>query len=141
MFQDEPSSKMTIVSSGLLRVTTDEWCIPEEQFQRLRDNALNMLLDATAGGVPSAEERMNRSLLLFDCLLRVIDEPSVSSPIVFATERFRTLQEIFYGAMGSDRFIDASEVTRVTWAHAFYKVLKRLNAKTPTGIRRCGSGA
>lgn len=89
------------------------------------------MLDATAGGSPGFQGSMKRAVLLFDCLLRVIDEPSVSSSIAFATTRFRELQVLFYGALGSDRFIDASETTRIGWAYAFYTVLKRLDTKTP----------
>lgn len=131
VFNDKAQRRLTIVSSGLLRVTTDEWCTPEEQFQRLRDNALDLLLDATASGSPAFQASMKRAVLLFDCLLRVIGEPSVSSSIAFATARFRALQVLFYGALGSERFIDASETTRIGWAYAFYTVLKRLNSKTP----------
>lgn len=128
--QYEHKSELTIVSCRLLRITTDEWYAPEEQFQRLRGNALNLLLDATAVGSPGFQASMKRAILLFDCLLRVIDEPSISSPIAFANTRFRELQTLFYGALGSDRFIDASEATRISWAYAFYTVLKRLDSKT-----------
>lgn len=134
VIQYEHLSRLTIVSCRLLRVTTDEWCAPEEQFQRLRDNALNLVLDATASGSPGFQASMKRAVLLFDCLLRVIDEPSVSSSIAFATTRFRELQILFYGALGSERFIDASETTRIGWAYAFYTVLKRLDSTTPVTL-------
>ena len=130
----EDQGLLTIVSSRLLRVTTDEWSTPEEQFQRLRDNALDFLLDATASGSANFQARMKRAILLFDCLLRVIDEPSISSSITFATARFRTLQALFYGALGSNRYIDASETTRIGLAYAFYTVLKRLESMTPVTL-------
>lgn len=144
LLQNEHKCRLPIVSSGLLRVTTNEWCAPEEQFRRLRDHALNMMLDATAGGSLGFQANMKRAILLFDCLLRVIDEPSLSSSIAFATTRFRELQILFYGALGSDRFIDASEATRIAWAYGFYTVLKRLDSKTPVmlpGHRQKAAGA
>jgi len=125
---------LTIVSSGLLRVTTDEWEAPDVQFQRLGANALDLLLGATATGSPTSQGSAKRAVLLFDCLLRVIDEPPISSPITFNTERFRTLQVLFYGALGSKHFIDASQTTRITWAYAFYTVLKRLNSTIPINL-------
>lgn len=132
---DEPhNSPLTIVSRGLLRVTTDEWDTPDAQFQRLGANALYLLLGATATGSPASQSCAKRAVLLFDCLLRVIDEQRVSSPIAFETERFRTLQVLFYGALGSEKFIDASQTTRATWAYAFYTVLKRLNTTIPVNL-------
>lgn len=127
-------SRLTIVSSGLLRVTTDEWDTPDVQFQRLGANALDLLLGATAPGSPASQGSAKRAVLLFDCLLRVIDEQRISSSIAFNTERFRTLQVLFYGALGSKKFIDASPTTRANWAYTFYKVLKRLNSTVPVNL-------
>jgi len=128
------NSRLTIVSSGLLRVTTDEWDTPDVQFQRLGANALDLLLGATAPGSPASQGSAKRAVLLFDCLLRVIDEQRISSSIAFNTERFRTLQVLFYGALGSKKFIDASPTTRANWAYTFYTVLKRLNSTVPVNL-------
>jgi len=127
-------SRLTIVSSGLLRVTTDEWDTPDVLFQRLGANALDLLLGATAPGSPASQGSAKRAVLLFDCLLRVIDEQRISSSIAFHTERFRTLQVLFYGALGSKKFIDASQTTRANWAYTFYTVLKRLNSTVPVNL-------
>lgn len=129
-YGDEPQNKLTIVSRGLLRVTNEEWATPEGHFERLRDHALGMLLTASASGAPAGQWVNKRALLLFDCLLRVIDEPPISSAIAFATARFQTLQTLFYGALGSERFIDTAETSRIDLAYHFYTVLTRLAEMT-----------
>lgn len=130
MHQNEQQKRLTIVSNGLLRVTADEWATPEEQFQSVRDNALDLLLASAATGSQGFQASKRRAILLFDCLLRVINEPTISSSISFATARFQKLQAMFYGALGSERFVDASETTRINWAYAFYTVLKQLGDST-----------
>lgn len=122
----EKADRLTIVSRGLLRVTNEEWATPQDHFERLRDHALDLLLTAAASGSPGARWANRRALLLFDCLLRVIDESPMSSAIAFATARFQTLQILFYGALGSERFIDAAETSRTSLAYNFYTVLNRL---------------
>ncbi|WP_440965162.1 hypothetical protein ACL58G_03420 [Massilia sp. GER05] len=129
--QNLQQDELTIVSRSLLRVTADEWDTPEEQFERVRDNALHLLLESAATGAPGFQAQMRRALLLFDCFLRVISEPAISSPVAFVTARFQALQALFYGALGSKRFIDVSETTRINYAFGFYKVLERLNNKCP----------
>lgn len=123
---DKPNNKLTIVSRGLLRVTNEEWATPEDHFERLRDHALDLLLTAAASGSPAVHWANRRALLLFDCLLRVIDESPMSSAIAFATARFQTLQMLFYGALCSERFIDTAETSRTSMAYNFYTVLNRL---------------
>ncbi len=64
-------------------------------------------------------------------MLRVIGEPALASPIAFATVRFQSLQTLFYGALGSKRFINVSTTTRIAWAHTFRTLVEELGAKTP----------
>lgn len=125
---NEQVDRLTIVSRCLLRVTSEEWATPGDHFECLRGPALDLLLAAASG---SAGQWANkRALLLFDCLLRVIDESPISSDIAFATARFQTLQTLFYGALGSERFIDAAKTTRIGLAYHFYTVLNRLDQAT-----------
>lgn len=124
-------NQLTIVSSGLLRVTSKEWASPHEHFERIQDNALDQLLATTRTGSLGFQAIQKRALLLFDCLLRVIDEPIISSPIAFATPRFKLLQVMFYGSLGSEQFINAADTTRISLAHGFYTVLKNLHNKIP----------
>ncbi|MFC7422020.1 hypothetical protein ACFQNF_19350 [Iodobacter arcticus] len=126
---DEANKKLTIVSRGLLRVTNKEWESPKDHFERLGGHALDLLMIAASPG--SATHWANRrALLLFDCFLRVIDESPISSAIVFATTRFQTLQMLFYGALGSESFIDTAETSRANLAYHFYTVLNRLAEAT-----------
>ncbi|WP_292038171.1 hypothetical protein [Massilia sp. UBA6681] len=125
-------SGLTIVSKSLLRMTTEQWKSPASQFQRLTGRVLELLLDAASVG--SSHSHTKRVVLLFDCFLRVIDELPIASAINFTTERFQTLQILFYGALGSKKFIDVSPATRVTWAYHFYQVMKHLNSKTPVNL-------
>lgn len=122
--------ELTIVSRRLLRVTAEEWGAPEEQFLRIRGDALEALLAAT-DIVPSGRARCLRVLLMLDCMLRVIGEPVLTSPIAFTTLRFKSIQSLFYGALGSERFINVSTATRIDWAHTFYKLVKQLSERTP----------
>jgi hypothetical protein len=127
-------SELTIVSRRLLRVTGESWLEPESQFQCIRGAALAELLAASesrANGLASALERYRRVLLLLDCMLRVIGEPALVSPIAFATVRFQSLQTLFYGALGSQRFINVSTTTRVMWAHNFRTLIEELGSRTP----------
>lgn len=80
---DEPTKELPIVSRSLLRIANDEWATPEELFECLTGNALSQLLVAAETGSPGAQAIKKRALLLFDCLLRVLGEPAVSSPIAF----------------------------------------------------------
>ncbi|WP_201210556.1 hypothetical protein [Rhodocyclus purpureus] len=127
----EPQFCLPIVSSGLLRVTKEEWTSPADHFERLCDKALEVILAATATGSSSFREQQKRSILLFDCLLRVLDEPPISSPIAFSTTHFQSLQTLFYGALGSPKFIDNAETTRIAWAYCFYTTLRCLNESQP----------
>ncbi|SFJ69341.1 hypothetical protein SAMN04488082_105202 [Desulfomicrobium apsheronum] len=118
------NSTLTIISRGQLRVTTEEWTSPTEHFERLQGNALELLL---VPAMRSGKWEYKRSLLLFDYLLRVIDEPLISSASDLFSIRFRTLQSLFYGALGSERFINISKISRIKLAYNFYSLLKRVN--------------
>ncbi|WP_143432950.1 hypothetical protein [Herbaspirillum camelliae] len=89
---------------------------------------------AASDVVPNARERCLRVLLLLDCMLRVIGEPDLSSPIAFASPRFKSLQSLFYGALGSERFINVSTATRIDWAHTFCTLVKQLSDRTPVTL-------
>ncbi len=117
--------KLTIVSRRLLRTEASEWDSPECLFRRLQGCALEMLLSAAASA-SIARARDQRVLLLLDCMLRVIGEPTLASPLAFATPRFKLLQQWFYGALGSAKFSDVSSATRLMWAESFYKLVGRL---------------
>lgn len=129
--RNKQNGSLTTVSRSLLRVTNEEWTNPAEHFERLRGHALELLLAAAslASTSGSGQWQCKRALLLFDCFLRVLDAPPISSASDFFTVRFRTLQTLFYGALGSKRFINFANASRVAMAYNFYKVLKRL--KTP----------
>ena len=104
---DKQKNRLTIVSRGLLRVTSEEWVAPEDHFVCLQGHALDLLLTAaTATGSPGTQWATRRALLLFDCLLRVIDESPISSAIAFGTARFQALQTLFYGALGSESLFE-----------------------------------
>ncbi|CAB3795173.1 hypothetical protein LMG28614_04105 [Paraburkholderia ultramafica] len=122
--------ELTIVSRRLYRVKKEEWDSPEDQFLRVQGSALSSLLTA-ANGPSHVRDVCLRVLLLFDCMLRVMGEPVLDSQIAFATERFKSLQSLFYGALGSELFINVSRATRITWAHTFHKLLERLGDETP----------
>ncbi|MFL9957680.1 MULTISPECIES: hypothetical protein [Paraburkholderia] len=125
-----PENELTIVSRRLYRVKKEEWESPEDQFLRIEGSALSALLTASNGS-PHVRDPCLRVLLLFDCMLRVMGEPDLSSQIAFATERFKSLQSLFYGALGSERFINVSRATRTSWAHTFQKLIVRLSDETP----------
>jgi hypothetical protein len=127
------SEDLTIVSRRLLRVEASDWEAPAEQFRRLHGNALQLLLSVvstTKGG----RQLDLRVLLLLDCMLRVIDEPTLASSLAFATGRFKWLQLWFYGALGSSKFINVASATRIGWAEAFYRLVERLGEVTPVTV-------
>lgn len=120
--------ELTIVSRRLLRVSADEWAAPHTLFMRLQGAALAALTDAYR---TSTNRELNlRVLLMLDCMLRVVDEPVLSSVLAFATPRFRSIQRLFYGALGSERFISVASATRQVWAYTFCQLMTRLGAVT-----------
>lgn len=124
----EQTRELPIVNRSLLRVTNEEWVTPERHFERIGGHALDLLLTAASSPSFGTQWANRRALLLFDCLLRVIDEPPMSSTIALNTKRFKNLQLLYYGALGSERFINIAEVSRVGLAHCFCRVLHRLAA-------------
>ena len=125
---DADETKLTIVSRRLLRVSTEEWAAPHDLFVRIQGVALGTLIGACRSD--ANREQDLRVLLLLDCMLRVIDEPVLSSVLAFATPRFVTIQRIFYGALGSERFVAIARATRESWAYIFGQLIKRLSLKT-----------
>lgn len=125
---------LTIVNKRLLRVSAEDWESPEEQFVRIQGAALDALLAAANDDVPTTRLLRLRVLLLFDCMLRVIGEPELSSAIMFAMPRFETLQSLFFGAIGSERFINVSASQRTTWGYAFSAILLRVSESVPVAL-------
>lgn len=120
---------LTIISRSLLRTTAADWASPETLFMRLKGVALSAILvedqgTMSSGGGVSYDCR--RALLMFDCMLRVIDEPEITSVLQFPTKRFGELQDIFYGALTSHKFCDAEQSSRTSLAHAFYRLIRSL---------------
>jgi hypothetical protein len=128
------TESLTIISRSLFRITEEDWSNPKNHFKRLRDHALELLLEVITPESKQVQWFEKRALLLFDCLLRIIDAPSISSADDFNTIRFQTLQTLFYGALGSERFIKNSQTSRFFLAHQFYTVLKRLKSITPVRL-------
>nr|CUV28172.1 protein of unknown function [Ralstonia solanacearum] len=132
---------LTIVSSHLLRMTAEDWNSPRSHFERLTGEALAQLVAAASDANGSSKGNRRRALVLFDYLLRAIGEPPIASSLHFQTDRFRELQLLFYGAMGSSRFMEAAESTRIGYAYGFYSLLKSLNSRTPIAFADYHQGA
>ena len=124
------ANDMTIVSKKLLRVKQEEWLQPTRLFTRIDGMALSELL-AELNNLPTQSARYNvqRALLMFDRLLRVIDEPPVSSVLHLGTRRFTELQDLFYSALASNKFNALTPSVRITYARAFYTFLRELKQK------------
>ncbi|MCS0590691.1 hypothetical protein ACFQ09_06955 [Massilia norwichensis] len=121
---------LTIVSHSLLRASTKEWLEPTHLFKRIRGAALaEIVAELNNPKAKAALYFRQRSLLMFDCMLRVIDEPAISSVLELGTKRFEELQEIFYGALASDKFNALSTSSRISFARAFYKFFLALQHK------------
>ena len=125
--------ELTIVSRRLLRVEASDWETPTEQFRCLQGNALELLLSVMATTRRGRQLDL-RVLLLLDCMLRVIDEPNLTSPLAFSSTRFKSLQMLFYGALGSFKFINVAAATRISWAEAFFRIVERLSEVTPVAV-------
>lgn len=125
-----PDNDMTIVSKKLLRVTQEEWLEPTRLFTRIDGIALSELV-AELNNSPTQSARYNRqrALLMFDRMLRVIDEPPVSSVIHLGTKRFVELQDLFYSALASNKFNALTPSVRLTYARTFYTFLRELRQK------------
>ncbi|WP_134940893.1 MULTISPECIES: hypothetical protein [Ralstonia solanacearum species complex] len=132
---------LTIVSSHLLRMTAADWNSPELRFEKLRGEALGQLVAAASNANGGSKATRRRALILFDCLLRAIGEPPITSALSFQTDRFRELQLFFYGALGSTGFLEAAEVTRIGYAYGFYTLLKGLKERTPITLADYHQGA
>jgi len=132
---------LTIVNSHLVRMTAQDWESPQTCFERLKGEALSQLVAAASNADGSSKGTRRRALILFDYLLRAIDEPPLASPLGFQTERFRELQLLFYGAMGSTGFMEAAEVTRIGYAYGFYTLLTGLSERTSIALADYHQGA
>lgn len=122
---------LTIVKKHSLRTTRIERDDPQRLLTRIGGAAAGILAVLSSDQAP---DLALRTLTLFDCLLRVLDEPVIHSPLAFATKRFETIQKLFYGALGSKYFIDATPVTRVALARTFGNLIEQLSLSTPVAL-------
>lgn len=125
-----PIDGMTIVSHSLLRTSSKDWLEPTHLFKRIQGAALAEII--TELNNPRAKAALyyrQRSLLMFDCMLRVIDEPAISSVLELGTKRFEELQDTFYSALASDKFNALSASSRISFARSFYKFFFSLKEK------------
>lgn len=122
--------ELTIVSRNLLRTRSKDWDEPTHLFKRIRGTALaEIIAELHNPRAKAAAYDRRRSLLMFDCMLRVIDEPAITSVLELGTKRFAELQSIFYGALASDKFIALAPASRISLARAFYKFLVALQGR------------
>lgn len=133
-------SRLTVINGWLLRATNEDWTSPTEVIQRIQGKALDLLLSVPTGS-KSTEVAQRRALLLFDCFLRVIDEPPLTSSLTFATPRFQELQLLFYGALGSSVFTSFAQTTRVALAYNFYSLIKALGESVSVASPKHKQGA
>jgi DUF971 family protein len=122
--------ELTIVSHSLLRTSSKDWEDPAHLFKRIRGTALaEIIAELHNPGAKAAVNYRRRSLLMFDCMLRVIDEPAIISVLELGTKRFAELQSIFYGALASDKFNALAPASRIMVARSFYKLLAALKER------------
>lgn len=121
---------LIIVTRKLLRVTQKEWLEPTRLLPRIQGTALSEFV-AELDNSPTHSARYNRqrALLMFDRMLRVIDEPPISSVLYLSTKRFAELQDLFYGALASNKFNSSTPETRLSYARAFYTLLRDLKQR------------
>jgi hypothetical protein len=125
-----PIEGMTIISHSLLRTSSKAWTEPTHLFKRLRGPALaEIVAELHNSRAKAAVYYRQRSLLMFDCMLRVIDEPEITSVLELGTKRFAELQSIFYGALASDKFNALAPASRISFARSFYQLLTTLGEK------------
>lgn len=123
-------NELPIISHNLVRTSSKDWEEPTHLFKRIRGTALaEILAEVNNSRTESAAYNRQRSLLMFDCMLRVIDEPEITSVLQLGTKRFAELQDIFYGALSSDKFNALSSSVRIQFARAFYKLLETLQGE------------
>ena len=113
-----------------MRVTQEEWLEPTRLFTRINGNALSELVaELNNSGTQSARYNRQRALLMFDRMLCVIDEPTISSVLHFGTKRFTELQDLFYSALASNKFNALSPSVRLTYARTFYTFFRELKER------------
>lgn len=121
---------LTIISHNLLRTSSEDWNEPTRLLNRIQGTALaEIFAEINILRADSATYNYQRALLMFDCMLRVINEPAIKSVLEFGTERFAELQEIFYGALASEKFNALSSAARITYACSFYRLFETLQGK------------
>lgn len=125
---------LTIINNSLLRASGEDWKTPELILKRIRGRAAAILIRAAEFAQDSSSYNMRRSLLMFDCMLRVINEPALTSPLAMSTRRFQELQLLFYGALCSTKFCALSETARIGQARAFYTLLSKSNELQPLAL-------
>lgn len=122
--------ELTIVSHNLFRTSSKDWEDPTHLFKRIQGTVLAEIIAELHNSRPKAADyERQRSVVLFDCMLRVIDEPAITSVLELGTKRFAELQSIFYGALASDKFNALAPSSRITSARWFYKLLVALQEK------------
>ena len=99
-------------------------------FKRISGVALvELLAEATNPRGRGSVYYRQRSLLMLDCTLRVIDAPSINSVLELGTKRFGELQDLFYSALASRKFNALAPATRIGYARAFYTLMRDLGQK------------
>lgn len=122
--------ELTIISHSLLRTSSKAWEEPTHLFRRLRGTALaEIIAELHNPRARAAIYNRQRSLLMFDCMLRVIDEPEITSVLELGTKRFEELQSIFYSALASNKFNALAPASRITFARSFYQLLTALGER------------
>lgn len=117
-------SELTIVSRFHLRATYKEWEQPQSLFLKLGGPVLEALINKIGDMKFNYRIHLSRrALLLFEVMLRVIDEPPLIKPLVLSTKRFQELQLLFYGALGSQKFCALSELSRLPIIYRFYQLM------------------
>ena len=125
-----PEDELTIVSHSLLRTPSKAWEEPTHLFKRLRGTALaEIIAELHNPRAKAARYYRQRSLLMFDCMLRVIDEPELTSVLELGTKRFAELQNMFYSALASDKFNALALESRIAIARSFYQLLTVLGER------------
>lgn len=120
-------SELTIINKYLLSIPDKEWEQPQPFFFRLGGQVLDVLINKIEKDDSKNYRYLTRrALLFFDCMLRVIDEPPLITTLIFSSKRFKELQLLFYGALGSKKFCALSKSNRPVIIYSFYRLILSL---------------
>jgi hypothetical protein len=121
---DNQKVEKTKIRIKVTRITLSEWETPEKLFKCIKGEVLHALLKPL--NIKNGENVGNkrRSLIMFDHLLYALGEPQITSTLALQTERFETLQKIYYGALSSDKFFGQKDTTRIGIGCDFYKYMR-----------------